>query len=336
MIKYLISFLLFVFIPGVLFARDACTDPDAFTVDRRCYVTDEQKTEKPYNAVVKVYGCTGTIVKIKNDYYIYTAKHCIGSKTVDSYESIPAVLQNGTTVMADRHNVGKFNKATDENQKDDWAIYKIRGEYNDGTLPYVYISDKWDWGMLSINRDARSVGYGALKIMSDAEIKEFKARYITYLATEKGIPYEQQTEDTTYGFVADEGIKTNNPYATNFIYDFLLDTDWNYIVDIFGDDHALKVSECKYATDGSEINCQSWGGNSGGGIFDNNGDIMGIHVWGNPIIGGENHADSAGGINLQISAWGGIKRNVKSNLQNIVDVIKGNDTTVNGKEVESM
>jgi len=84
------------------------------------------------------------------------------------------------------------------------------------------------------------------------------------------------------------------------------------------------------------FNEKYWGGNSGGGIFDNKGDIMGIHVWGKPIIGGENHAGSAGGINLQISAWDGMKRNVKGNLQNIVDAIKVNDITVNGKEVESM
>lgn len=312
MIKYLISFLLFVFTPGVLFARDACTDPDAFTVDRRCYVTDEQKTEKPYNAVVKVYGCTGTIVKIENDYYIYTAKHCVGSKTVDSYESIPAVLQNGATVYADKYGVGNYNKATGENRGGDWAIYKIWDNFNDGTLPYVYISDKWDWGILSINRDARSVGYGALKIMSDAEIEEFKARYITYLATRKDIPYEQQTETTTYGFEADGGIKAHNSYVNNFIYSFLQYTDWDYLEDAFGDTDALKVSYCKYATDGSEISCQSWGGNSGGGMFDNKGDIMGIHVWGTYMIGGESHAASGGGINLQISAWDGIKRNVKS------------------------
>lgn len=312
MIKYLISFLLFVFIPGVLFARDACTDPDAFTVDRRCYVTDEQKKEKPYNAVVKLYGCTGTIVKIKNDYYIYTAKHCVSSEKVDSYESISAVLQNGTTVMADRNDVGEYNTATDENWEGDWAIYKIRDEYNDGKLPYVYISDKWDWGILSINRDARSVGYGVLKIMSDAEIEEFKARYITYLATERDTPYEQQTKTEKYGFKGGESIDTTNAYANNFIYDFLFDTDRKYYSDIFKDGNKLKVSDCKFATDGREINCQGWGGNSGGGVFDNNGDIMGLTTRGPSIIGGENHAALTLGINLQISAWDGIKRNVKS------------------------
>ena len=320
MIKYLISFLLFVFIPGVLFARDACTDPDAFTVDRRCYVTDEQKTEKPYNAVVEVNQggglirgiCTGTIVKIKNDYYIYTAKHCVGDKYNDANDGITGILQNGTMIFADKYSVGKLNNATGENWEDDWAIYKIWDNFNDGTLPYVYISNKWDWGMLSINRDARYVGYGALKIMSDAEIEEFKARYITYLATEKGIPYEQQTETTAYGFRADEGIATRNTYANNFIYDFLSDTDPMYYQDVFRDTDKLKVSYCKYAADGSEINCQAWGGNSGGGVFDNKGDIMGIATKGTYILGGENHAGGVGGINLQISAWDGIKRNVKS------------------------
>ena len=78
---------------------------------------------------------------------------------------------------------------------------------------------------------ARSVGYGALKIMSDAEIEEFKARYITYLATERDTPYEQQTETANYGFKDGESINTLNAYANNFIYDFLFDTDWKYYRD---------------------------------------------------------------------------------------------------------
>ena len=147
---------------------------------------------------------------------------------------------------------------------------------------------------------------------SDAEIEEFKARYITYLATERDTPYEQQTKTEKYGFKGGESIDTTNAYANNFIYDFLFDTDRKYYSDIFKDGNKLKVSDCKFATDGREINCQGWGGNSGGGVFDNNGDIMGLTTRGPSIIGGENHAALTLGINLQISAWDGIKRNVKS------------------------
>ena len=35
-------------------AADHCTNPTEYTIDRRCYVTDKQKQQKPYNAVVEV------------------------------------------------------------------------------------------------------------------------------------------------------------------------------------------------------------------------------------------------------------------------------------------
>ena len=46
-------------------------------------------------------------------------------------------------------------------------------------------------------------------------------------------------------------------------------------------------------------NCQGWGGNSGGGIFDENGNIMAIVTLGNYQIGGAEHATITGGINFQ-------------------------------------
>ena len=50
--RRIILFLLFLAVPVNLLAEDACTNPDKYTIDKRCYVTDEQKKEKPYNAVV--------------------------------------------------------------------------------------------------------------------------------------------------------------------------------------------------------------------------------------------------------------------------------------------
>ena len=41
-----------IFMPSVSMAADHCTNPKEYTIDKRCYVTDEQKKEKPYNAVV--------------------------------------------------------------------------------------------------------------------------------------------------------------------------------------------------------------------------------------------------------------------------------------------
>ena len=70
-----LSFLLY--LPCVAPGADHCTDPDKYTVDKRCYVTDEQKKEKPYNAVVRVgSGCTGIIIEKNGVPFLLTAKHC--------------------------------------------------------------------------------------------------------------------------------------------------------------------------------------------------------------------------------------------------------------------
>ena len=70
--KYAISSLLFLMPFVAMAADDHCTKPDEYTIDKRCYVTDEQKSQKPYNSVVQVIIpdkngiCTGTIVKEKD------------------------------------------------------------------------------------------------------------------------------------------------------------------------------------------------------------------------------------------------------------------------------
>ena len=87
--KIILLFLLFM--PFCSWAGDICTNPEAYTVDKRCYVTEEQKKEKPYNAVATFIladgrtHCSGTIVKRQGltqddvGYFLYTAKHCVDS-----------------------------------------------------------------------------------------------------------------------------------------------------------------------------------------------------------------------------------------------------------------
>ena len=60
-------------------------------------------------------------------------------------------------------------------------------------------------------------------------------------------------------------------------------------MDVFNNPE-LKVSYCRYSSDGRQIGCQAWGGNSGGPIFDDKNAIMGIHTRGSRVIGGPNHA----------------------------------------------
>ncbi len=276
-------------------ADDACTKPKEFTVDKRCYVTSAQKKQKPFNATVglvngdlKAY-CTGTIVKgyygyngdkattqEKETIYVYTAKHCTDRNKdgkPDTYLDI--VLQNGDSYKIKFARAGQYKILSDEKAAGDYALYTIdeQTDIPGSKIPYTTISDKW--GFLGLRQlDARVVGYGTLKIMSDKEIKIFKSKYINFM--------KQQGMSAK-----DSGVKISTKWGTKFMQNL----DHDYQNDLFAN-HSLKVSNCKYHSVGTQIGCQAWSGNSGGGIFDNNGELMGIYTRGHRIVGGENHAAS--------------------------------------------
>ena len=281
---------LFVFVPFMSMATDHCTNPTKYTVDKRCYVTEAQKRTKPYNAVVALgfydgehyfNHCTGTIVKGKNgNPYLYTAKHC----TADEGDSeLEIKLQDGRILTVTRNNVGNYDDVNNKNFHGDWVIYSIA----QSDVPMVEKSSKRETGIAPFESyyDATDVGYGILKIMSDAEIADFKSKYITYLKDEKNI--DAKGYERAYGFRAG-GVDTDgNAYVKNF-----LTKNNDYWRSLTDDISKLKLSLCKYGSTGRKVGCQGWGGNSGGPIFDNDGKIMGIHTRGNRIIGGWWHAGS--------------------------------------------
>lgn len=282
-------------------ADDYCTNPSEYTVDKRCYVTDTQKQGKPYNSVVALITdndfvyCTGTIVRdYDNKPYLYTAKHCTVNEKNSIASALTIKLQNGTRLSVNKNNIGNYDNKNDENLDGDWAIYSI--EKFD--IPMVEKTNKIKIGIApyEIPYDAKVVGYGALKIMSDKDISDFRNAYIEYLKEQKHI--DTKGKENIYGF-EDGGIVHDNEYVQNFIYSNT--TYWELF-----DDTKLKVSYCKYLSTGREKGCQTWSGNSGGPIFDSDNKIMGIHTRGNGIIGGKRHAnnenwwtaDSSGSVNL--------------------------------------
>ena len=285
--KKIIMSSLFVFVPFMSMAADHCTNPTEYTVDKRCYVTEAQKRRKPYNAVVALvlYGqhyCTGTIVKGPNGRpYLYTAKHCTDDENYMVRSELEIKLQDGRKLSVTKNNVGNYNVETDENLNGDWAIYSIA----QSDVPMVERSSKRKIGVAPFEPyyDATDVGYGALKIMSDAEIEDFKYKYITYLKDEKNI--DAKGDEKAYGFY-DGGVDTNHAYVKNF----LTDNDDYWSNELKGDGSKLKLSHCTYSGTGRKIGCQGWSGNSGGPIFDNDGKIMGIHTRGAYVIGGSRHA----------------------------------------------
>ncbi|MBO4745587.1 MAG: hypothetical protein J5613_00760, partial [Alphaproteobacteria bacterium] len=136
------SFLLFLLCsPMMAGAADYCTNPDEYTVDRRCYVTEEQKTQKPYNSVVALIDgggiyCTGTVVTPGTRYspffsyntpnqvpVIVTAKHCTDrNRDGQPDKTLKVRLQNGQQLEVSFLKTGNYNILDGTNEDGDWAV----------------------------------------------------------------------------------------------------------------------------------------------------------------------------------------------------------------------
>lgn len=163
-----------------------------YTIDRRCYVTDEQKQQAPYNATValldeqgRIY-CTGTIFRDNQDFlledafkyetklpvpglFVYTAAHCING------DRVKIRLQNGKEIITEHVN-GTYRIWAKSIM--DWAVYKIP-EHEQLGLPYVDIAYGAD-----AKDELKIIGYGSLAIMSDKEIQDYKQAYIQFLKSD--------------------------------------------------------------------------------------------------------------------------------------------------------
>lgn len=266
--------------PTLCFAlSDACTNHSDYTIDKRCYVTEEQKQKKPYNAVVAFLDntnfiyCTGTIIEKENELFVYTAKHCLHNKNKHKIS-----LQNGIKINAYKFETGNFYTKNKEliNIDGDYAILKLKSD--EKNIPYVKIAENHE------SDNARVTGYGILKIMSDKEIRYFKQQYITYLKGKFPDIIDASVEISKRNKDAVKWIKTRD-FKSEF-------------ADVFKDKQ-LKVSVCTYSKTGKMSDCQGWHGDSGSGIFDVNGNIMGIVSSGAPYMDEDDYAKLVNSVNLQ-------------------------------------
>lgn len=223
-----------------------------YTIDRRCYLTDEQKQKSPYNAVVALYDkggnyCTGTIVKNPNDgkLYVYTARHCVDDNGTDP---ISVRLQDGTEMQVE------FMYSGMGKQGNDSAMYKIPDEYTE-SVPFVTTGDMYS-GYFEV------VGYGALPIMSDKQILAARDEF------KKALSNKKINKDN---FIKEIG------ETKLFTKIFPNDSE-----QLKGSFHC-HLSDFESSGDKASVDktsCQSWGGNSGGPIFDENGLLIAIHTQG--------------------------------------------------------
>jgi V8-like Glu-specific endopeptidase len=282
-----ICFSLFLlFVPFLsMAADDHCTKQNEYTIDRRCYVRWPKKQTEPYNSVVALVKnrrnyCTGTIVREKdNNPYLYTAKHCVLDKDGNLKNTVEIKLWNNEILTATKNNVGNLDRESYKNLDGDWAIYSINPS---GYVLSMVEKSKFFFG----DQNAIVVGYGALAIMSDKQISDFKNKYINYLSSLK----VAKKNYIKYG-ISYNGVHTKNEHVINFLEKNpgLLNTS---------DVGQLKESKCWYSGKGKQTRCQAWGGNSGGPIFDESGRIMGILTMGNNVIGGATHASSTVSVPL--------------------------------------
>lgn len=302
-------------LPINLWASDHCTDPDKYTVDRRCYVTDEQKAVTPYNSIVALGGvlnknyCTGTIAQwnrgllngefseLDNLLYVFTAKHCADTDEDGRPDDVLTVkTQTGERYEVALVAAGNYDIDNDVNWSGDWAVYGlpislVKDRYGQDHVNIVSLEnlkDKLGWVYADADEqqgglDVILVGYGSLKIMSDQELSEFKERYIEYLAEEGITITDKNARD--FGLLND-GVNVSNSNVIKYLDRLKM---FFYRSDIFKD-HDLKVSKCKSGK--SLPGCQGWGGNSGGPIFDSQDHLIGVLSRGGAIIGGVNHARS--------------------------------------------
>lgn len=276
--KYFLFLLILFCVPTVGMGADSCTNPKEYTIDKRCYVTD---VKKPFDSVVYLVSivgnyCSGVMIDGDDDKnYIYTATHCV----LPDGEPIEKIKKSITVETFSRKIIkAKFDKVIGNNQV---SLYVIGKE----NLPLAEIGKKD-----ALGKNIHIVGYGNFEILSDETIKNFKSEYIDFLSRERFI--STNGNEYQYGFTSDEGIIYNSDGRKGYHNDYIQDF-WNFLYirnrelynNIFGA-VKLKMSTCKYSGDSYFDGCQAVRGDSGGGVFDENGNVIGIILKAEHVIGG--------------------------------------------------
>ena len=241
------------------------------TIDKRKYVS---RDTEPFSDVVglKYQGgenwCSGTLTA---DGIVVTAKHCIFDGYSNSYKPSDSIIINS--------------------RNGDTGVRTWRASGHD-VYPNGNYDDTYDWALLAPRADIKSnilvskltngtgdvvlVGYGALKILSDQEIRKIRTEYAKWLNRNAGT--------NVAGNAAD--LNERSSFGSQFVSDIKADKINGIPSDTFNDTNKLKASYCR-ATIGkansNEIGCQMWGGNSGGSVFlkrDNKWYLFGAHVSG--------------------------------------------------------
>lgn len=166
--KIIFAFLSLLFLPTFVWA-----DMVGYSGDTRRYVTDEEKTQFPYNSVVRVIGKNGygTGTFVSKD-VILTCRNVIDGALVDSDVSyITANGQRRTGFVA--------QVIQDKNKENDYAIISDKGAFDGYTLPVSLYSKQ--------SNNLTVIGYDVLKPLTNEELNIVKHLYQMWLINNDGL-----------------------------------------------------------------------------------------------------------------------------------------------------
>ena len=259
--KRLLAFLLLIFAPNICLA-DACTNPSEYKIDKRCYISDTTWQNKPYKHILKMYDndanivfCTANMVAGK----IITARHCVENKDINKINFIAAT---GTRISVQHLHI-ETDSSDYVPMSQDWVILTPTSEFQnfvkENSIYNVQDISGFSGGSFIV------MGYGGLKILKDKEISDLKKAYLEYLGT---------TDFADSLLKDDDSIEINTKIVgfKDGITPYLHKYGFVSAEDVFMDTNNMKLSVCSNVGTFSDIdmilgNCQTWGGNSGGGLY---------------------------------------------------------------------
>lgn len=294
----------------------------AYTIDKRQYVDASAWATSPYKYVLQMQKKTGgnpfcTANMIGNK--IVTAKHCIDGQNVSD---IVFVAYNGRKMCAmNNPRVGNYVDGKPATYTGDWAVLapcakdadfvkKNNLDFYGESIPVSVMVNKVSY-----------IGGGALKIMSDEEIKAFHKAYYRFIydiKKEKPNMSGDRYATVLSAIHEDDGVNLMSKTGQAFLKYM---TRYGINPDIFRDTNRLKESVCKVNKDPNnyrllhDLRCQSWGGDSGGGLYmvgyakDIYGNaqrqaifpsFVGLHTRGSRVVGGDGHANYGSGVDVTV------------------------------------
>ena len=269
MIKIPVVFVLMTMIPSMCWAlSDACTNPKEYTIERRCYLTDDAWQHAPYKHVLKMWRkADGKVYCTANMAFgqIVTARHCIEGYNVSDLKFIAFDGREITVKYVGYENefaYGKHNPFID-------IVFLTPSEKDADFVKSNSINTAESINSVTSGSFV-SVGCGALKILSDKEIDLFQRAYAEFLNN-------TGSRNTESGQLISEDGKTVKLLLERGFYEkinpYLIKYGLGTAEDIFTNDGKnIKASLCNgfewpprdRKLDG---HCQGWKGDSGGGVF---------------------------------------------------------------------